>query len=97
MAVQDGCKGSVTNKFILDGLTTTWPLCISFREGLVLARPFVGVFKSQFTTYLSIFDNNFPQNGSKYGSMAPNTGLGYPHEGPSVKDVWESPCNGASC
>ena len=49
------------------------------------ARPFVGVFKSQFTTVLSIFDNNFPQNGSKNEETAPRTRTGYPHEGPSVE------------
>ena len=30
------------------------------------------------------FGGKCPQNGSKYGSMAPATGLGCPHEGPSV-------------
>jgi len=49
------------------------------------ARPFVGVFKSQFTTDLSIFDNNIPQNGSKNEETAPRTRTGYPHEGPSVE------------
>ena len=48
------------------------------------ARPFVGVFKSQFTTNLSIFDNNFPQNGSKNEETAPRMRTGCPHEGPSV-------------
>jgi hypothetical protein len=50
----------------------------------VHARPFEGVFKSQFTTDLSIFDNKFPQNGSKNQETAPRTRMGYPHEGPSV-------------
>ena len=48
------------------------------------ARPFVGVFKSQFTIDLSNFDNNFPQNGSKNEDTAPRTRTGCPHEGPSV-------------
>jgi len=47
------------------------------------ARPFVGVFKSQFTTDLSIFDKKIPQNGSKNEETAPRTRTGYPHEGPS--------------
>jgi hypothetical protein len=48
------------------------------------ARPCVGVFKSQITTDLSIFDNNFPQNGFKNEETAPRTRTGYPHEGSSV-------------
>ena len=44
----------------------------------------MGVFKRQFTTDLSIFDDNFPQNGSKNEETAPRTRTGYPHEGPSV-------------
>ena len=44
----------------------------------------MGVFKSKFTTDLSIFDNNFPQNGSNNEETAPRTRTGYPHEGPSV-------------
>ena len=51
------------------------------------ARPFVGVFKSGFTTDLSIFDNNFPQNGSKNEETAPRTRTEYPHEGPFVAPV----------
>ena len=48
------------------------------------ARPFVGVFQSQFLPGLSTFDNNSHQNGSKNGETAPRPGTGYPHEGPSV-------------
>ena len=32
------------------------------------AKSFVGVFKNQFPSGLSTFDNNFPQNGSKNGA-----------------------------
>ena len=47
------------------------------------ARPFVGVFQSQFLPGLSTFDNNSQQNGSKSGDTAPRPGTGYPHEWPS--------------
>ena len=46
------------------------------------ARPFVGVFQSQFLQGLSTFDNN-SKNGPKTGETAPRPGTGYPHEGPS--------------
>jgi hypothetical protein len=46
------------------------------------ARPFMGVFKSQFIEHLSTFDDTCPQNGSKNDPMVPRTTLGCPHEGP---------------
>ena len=48
------------------------------------ARPFEPPIKSRFWKISPTFDDKCPQNGSKYGSIAPSTGLGYPHEGPSV-------------
>jgi hypothetical protein len=41
----------------------------------------VGVFKGQFTTDLSILDNNVPQNGSKNEETVPRTRTGYPAKG----------------
>jgi hypothetical protein len=52
----------------------------------VHARPFVGVFKSQCTTGLSIFDNNFPQNGSKNGAE----GAGIPPRRAFCDLPWEA-------
>ena len=52
--------------------------------GDVHARPFVGVFQSQFLPGFSSFDKNSQQNGSKNGETAPRPATGYPHEGPSV-------------
>jgi hypothetical protein len=49
------------------------------------ARPFDTSIKSHFCKISSTFGDKCPQNGSKYGSMAPSTGLGYHHEGPSVE------------
>jgi hypothetical protein len=54
------------------------------RPVLLHARPFEPSIKSHFWKISSSFRDKCPQNGSKYGSMAPSTDLGYPHEGPSV-------------
>ena len=40
--------------------------------------------QKSFQKISSTIDNECPQNGSTYGSMAPSTGLECPHEGPSV-------------
>ena len=47
-------------------------------------KAFEPAIKSHVWKIWSTFDDKCPQNSSKYGSMAPCTGLGYPHEGPSV-------------
>ena len=51
---------------------------------LLHARPFVGVFKSQFQEAFSIFGDKCPQDGSKNDQMVPRTALGCHHEGPLV-------------
>ena len=48
------------------------------------ARPFEGVFKSQFIKDLSTVGDKYPKNGSKNQPMAPTTNLGCRHEGPRV-------------
>ena len=48
------------------------------------ARPFVGVFKSQFIEDLSTFGDKYPRNGSNNEEMAPRTRMECPHEGPRV-------------
>ena len=40
--------------------------------------------KSQLWKISSTFGDKYPQNGSKNGLRAPRTGMGCPHEGPSV-------------
>ena len=72
------------------------PLCnlVASTTELHHARPFEPSIKSHFWKISLTFGNKGPQNGSKHGLMAPSTGLGYPHEGPSVdRSVWgRAPC-----
>ena len=46
--------------------------------------PSWGYLKVNFSETLSIFGDEYPQNGSKNGQTAPRTGTGCPHEGPRV-------------
>jgi len=51
------------------------------------ARPLVPSIKGHFWKISSTFGDKCPQNCSKYGSVAPRTGLGCPHKGPSVVNL----------
>ena len=85
LVLSGGCRGKVEG---LEGLVreTSGRLeeAIRPRKMCHHARPFVGVFQSQFLPGLSTFGNNSQQNGSKNGETAPRPGTGYPHKGPSV-------------
>jgi len=56
-------------------------------DGVSTQGPSWGYLKVIFSETLSTFGDKCPQNGSKNGSTAPRTGLGYPHIGPFVGRV----------
>jgi len=60
------------------------------------ARPLVPSIKSHLWKILSTFGDKYSQNGSKYGSVAPSTGLGCPLKGPSVAFSYHDYCDPVS-
>jgi hypothetical protein len=59
----------------------------AIRQVMTAQGPSWGYIKVNFSETLSIFGDKRQRNGSNNGSMAPSTGLGYPHIGPFVDRV----------
>ena len=78
---------AASGDMIFFGLDSTEPATRVTTQG-----PSWGYLKVNFSETLSIFGDKRPRNGSKYGSVAPSTGLGCPHIGPSVGTSAPQPC-----